>query len=70
MQLSRFKSFKKHRFLKEQMRFDCAQAFRALRETLTFAKRAVFFRLAEPPDKIDFHFISLCGAKLYEVLTC
>ena len=24
-------------------------------------------RLAEPPDNMDFHFISPCGAKLYEV---
>ena len=25
-------------------------------------------RSAEPPDNMDFHFISPCGAKLYEVL--
>ena len=24
-------------------------------------------RSAKPPDKMDFHFISPCGAKLYEV---
>ena len=24
-------------------------------------------RSAEPPDNMDFHFISPCGAKLYEV---
>jgi len=29
---------------------------------------AVLFRSAEPPDTTDFHFISPCGAKLYEVL--
>ena len=49
------------------MRLDCAQAFRASCEKLTLARREVFFRLAEPPDKMDFHFISPCGAKLYEV---
>ena len=26
-------------------------------------------RSAEPPDNMDFHFISPCGAKLYEVYT-
>ena len=26
-------------------------------------------RSAEPPDNMDFHFISPCGAKLYEVFT-
>ena len=53
--------------MSKRMRLDCAQAFRASREKLTLARREVFFRLAEPPDKMDFHFISPCGAKLYEV---
>ena len=26
-------------------------------------------RSAKPPDNMDFHFISPCGAKLYEVYT-
>ena len=30
---------------------------------------AVLFRSAKPPDTMDFHFISPCGAKLYEVYT-
>ena len=53
--------------MSKRMRLDCAQAFRASCEKLTLARREVFFRLAEPPDKMDFHFISPCGAKLYEV---
>ena len=48
------------------MRLDCAQAFRAKREKLTLAQRAVCFRSAKPPDNMDFHFISPCGAKLCE----
>ena len=51
------------------MHLDCAQAFRALRKKLTLARRSVCFRPAEPPDNMDSHFISPCGAKLYEVYT-
>ena len=57
---------KANAFSTKGMRLDCAQAFRAKREKLTLAQRAVCFRSAKPPDNMDFHFISPCGAKLCE----
>ena len=57
---------KANTFSTKGMRLDCAQAFRAKREKLTLAQRAVCFRSAKPPDNMDFHFISPCGAKLCE----
>ena len=57
---------KANAFSTKGMRLDCAQAFRAKREKLTPAQRAVCFRSAKPPDNMDFHFISPCGAKLCE----
>ena len=44
-------------FPRKELRLDCAQAFHALHEKLTLARREVFFRSAEPPDKMDLHFI-------------
>ena len=57
---------KANAFSTKGMPLDCAQAFRAKREKLTLAQRAVCFRSAKPPDNMDFHFISPCGAKLCE----
>ena len=51
------------------MRLDCAHNFAPEAQNSTLARRSVFFRSAEPPDKMDFHFISPCGAKLYEVFS-
>ena len=49
---------KANAFSTKGMRLDCAQAFRAKREKLTLAQRAVCFRSAKPPDNMDFDFIS------------
>ncbi len=49
------------------MRLDCAHNFAPKAQNSTLARRYVCFRSAEPPDNMDFHFISPCGAKLYEV---